>query len=109
MSKHPNQLLSNSSQPNRDTPQPIPVKQIRFVGPQDGACLSAATVVNGVARNARGVNGQVWHIDYMPWIRSFRVTHVPPKGGGNPKTAYIPEGRVMFWIPLEDDSELATK
>lgn len=83
---------------------PIPVKSVRFASPQDGIGLSvAANVTTSDQPNRPGHT-----IEYWPWVRSFRLVHHTP-GQKCPEAFFIPEHRVMYWIPGAADEAMLPK
>lgn len=80
----------------KPAPKTYPVKVIKFGLPQDGPGFSVQSSLTVRCKtNPTGKHSA----EYMPALRSFRVTYTPPDG--DPVTAFIPEYRVTCWYPLD--------
>lgn len=73
-------------------PKPFGVRTLKFVAPQDGPGFSVASALS-TELNGRATKHS---IEYMPWIRAFRVTYRDDNGK---IVGYIPEHRVSCWYP----------
>lgn len=62
---------------------------LKFATAQDGPGFAVAS----------GISASLKHkIEYMPWVRAFRVTHTNSDGTS---VGFIPEHRVSCWYPVE--------
>lgn len=86
--------MSKDDQPHSKR-EPIKIRLLRFVSPQDGAGLNVASSVT-----ASDVAGRSRHtIEWLPWLRSYRITFTPP--GNEPViVGLIHEHRVMYAEPV---------
>lgn len=74
--------------------EPIPVSVIRTHRPANFPDGEA-----GQSLKAREVGAKKWTIDYMPWMRAFRVVYT--REGEAPVTRMFPEGGIESWDPVE--------
>lgn len=78
-------------------PKPVPVKIIRFREPTDGAGFSVASALS-TTQNNRPTR---YTLHYLPMIRHHRIVFTP--NTGDPQVTYVPESKVMSWIPGDSD------
>ncbi len=76
-------------------PRALAIKLLKFVTPQDGPGFSVQSSLNASAVHGRPSRHT---IEYMPGIRSFRVTY---RFEGDTITGHIPEHRVACWYPAD--------
>jgi hypothetical protein len=75
----------------KTTPQAIRVRSVTFAGPQDGPGFGV--------KSALSPSDKRHTIEYLPVMRHFRITWRPDEGKA--LVGYIPECRVMYWLPAE--------
>ena len=76
--------------------EPIAVRVVAFVSPQDGPGLNVAS--SCTARKSGEDNRNGHEIVYLPWMRHFRLDYC--EVGKPKKTAFVHEQRVQWWEPL---------
>ena len=94
--------MSQQRKPDR---RPIAVAMLKF--PADrladlpGASQASAVVAKGApkALTERGRNSR-HTIEYLPWMRHFRVTYTPSDIEQAPKMVYVHEVQVQHWYPM---------
>lgn len=71
------------------------MRLVVFNGPQQGPHLAAASSCRTNAQENRA--GHV--IQYLPWLRHFRIEYRPLQGQGEVEAGMIHESRIMWWEP----------
>jgi len=87
--------MSNEPKQQSNRPEPIAVKQIRFVGHVDIPGKNQTQSVT--ADPAKPKHQHHWTIEFMPWLRHHRVTWHGP--GGESAVRMVPEAHVSTWEP----------
>ena len=83
-------------QPRGDKPEPIAVRVVKFDGHVDIYGRGHAQSVTADPERPKNLNH--WTIEYLPWMRNFRVTFYAA-GGKPPKVEYVLDHKVATWEP----------
>lgn len=94
-----------SQQQRKPDRRPIPVAILKF--PSDrlaelpGASQASAVISRGAPGTERGKNSR-HELEYLPWMRHFRVAYHPSDPEQTTKVVYVHETQVQCWYPMDE-------